>query len=66
MKNINAESPNLSSELGFGTNYFFVKTLEDDRPPGSKSTEEFLDPTQIAFARAQRVDMVGKIDASIK
>ncbi|KAF8688273.1 hypothetical protein AX14_003473 [Amanita brunnescens Koide BX004] len=49
MKNINASSPNLSSELGFR----------------STSTEEFLDPMQNTPARAQRVDMGGKINASI-
>lgn len=64
MKNIIAESPSLSSELGFGRNHFFNKALEDNWR--AESTEEFLDPTQIAFAIAQRVDMAGKIDASIK
>ena len=64
MKNIKAESPSLSSELGFGSNHSFNKALDAYRPAGS--AEEFVDPTQIAFARAQRVDVSGKIDASIK
>ena len=66
MKNLSAESPNLSSELGFGTNHSFIKTLEDNLSAGSTSIEEFLNPMQIAFARAQRVDVRGKVDASIK
>ena len=64
MKNIKAESPGLSSELGFGSNHVFNKALDANRPAGS--TDENVDPTQIAFARAQRVDVSGKIDASIK
>jgi hypothetical protein len=65
MKNIKAESPGLSSELGFGSNHHsFKKAPNANRPAGS--TEENVDPTQIAFARAQRVDVSGKIDASIK
>ena len=64
MKNIKAESPGLSSELGFGSNNFFNKVPDVNRPAGS--TEENVDPTQIAFARVQRVDVSGKIDASIK
>ena len=51
MENIKAESPGISSELGFGRN---------------DSSDERVDPTQIALARAQRVDVSGKIDASIK
>ena len=64
MKNVKAELPGSSSELGFGSNHSFNKAPYANRPAGS--TEESVDPTQIAFARAQRVDVSGKIDASIK
>jgi hypothetical protein len=61
MQSIDVESP--ATGLARIRNRLFNRS-EHDQSPGAG--EDLLDSTQIALATAQRVDMAGKIAASVK
>ena len=59
MQSIDAETP-AATGLARIRNRLFNRSEND------QSSEDLLDSTQIALATAQRVDMAGKIAASVK
>lgn len=61
MQSIDVEAP--TTGLARIKNRLFSRS-ENDQLPGTG--EDLLDSTQIALATAQRVDMAGKIAASVK
>ena len=61
MESIRAEIPSRWSRLARGRSFPFDRGAENDLFTGSDSVS-----AQIALATAQRVDIPGKIEASIK